>query len=75
MGSCEKAALICNKAQYNEASFVEKMKLTFHLFMCKNCSAFTKQNQDLTTLCEKAKLESLTETEKAKMKELLQGKG
>jgi len=86
MISCEKAAVICNKTQYNEASFMEKLKLRFHLFimeklklrfhlfMCKNCSAFTKKNTKLTALCENAKLQSLSEQEKLRMKKKLQSK-
>lgn len=74
MISCEKAALICNKAQYNEATFIEKIKLKFHILMCKTCAAFTKKNTEFTTLCEKANLNSLTELEKKKMRQELQDK-
>jgi len=72
MISCEKAAIICNKTQYQEATFMETLKLRFHLLMCKTCSKFTKQNTELTTLCEKANLHSLSEQEKLKMKQQLQ---
>lgn len=71
MISCEKAAIICNKTQYEEASFMDKLKLRFHLFMCKTCSKFTKQNTELTSICEKANLHSLSEREKIIMKEQL----
>ncbi len=71
MISCEKAALICNKTQYREATFVEKMKLRFHLLVCKNCPEFAKRNTKLTTLCQKANLQSLTVEDKRRMKELL----
>lgn len=74
MISCEKASQICNKTQYNEASLIEKLKLRFHLLICKTCSVFTKQNTNFTTLCEKANLQSLSEEEKLKMKEKLQAK-
>ncbi|MCG2461736.1 hypothetical protein K8352_13335 [Flavobacteriaceae bacterium F89] len=72
MISCKEAEEICNKAQYNEATFWEKLKLWFHIFMCKICAQFTKENSKLTTLCQKADLKSLTEGEKAKMKHDLQ---
>ncbi|MFD0796623.1 hypothetical protein ACFQZJ_04070 [Maribacter chungangensis] len=39
--------------------------------MCKNCSKATEQNTKLTTLCEKAKLQSLSDQEKLAMKEKL----
>lgn len=71
MISCDKAATICNKTQYREASFLEILKLRFHLFICKHCSEATEQNTKLTTLCEKAKLQSLSDEEKLTMKEKL----
>jgi hypothetical protein len=74
MTPCEKAATICNKTQYREATFIEKLKLQFHLLMCKTCSAFSIQNSEFTTLCEKANLQMLSEQEKNKMKEKLQNK-
>lgn len=74
MISCEKAATICDKTQYNEASFMEKLKLKFHLLICKTCSVFTKQNTEFTALCEKANLKSLSDQEKLKMKKQLQDK-
>lgn len=74
MISCEKAAELCNKTQYGEASFLDRWKLKFHLFLCKNCAAHTKKNSQLTALCQKANLHSLTEQEKLKMKEQLQQK-
>lgn len=74
MISCDKAAIICNKTQYGEASTMDKLKLRFHLLICKTCSAFTKKNTELTTLCEKANLHSLSEQEKLKMKDQLQRK-
>ncbi len=72
MISCEEAAIICNKTQYREATFLEKLKLRFHLFMCKTCSAFTKKNTQFTALCEKANLQSLSEEDKVKMKKRIQ---
>ena len=74
MISCEKAALICNKTQYREATFLEKVKLRFHLFMCKGCASFAKQNAQLTSVCEKADLHVLSEAQKGQMKEQLQHK-
>ncbi len=71
MISCDKAAIICNKSQYREATFLEILKLRFHLFMCKTCSKATEQNTKLTSLCNKAKLQSFSRQEKLKMKEEL----
>ncbi len=71
MNSCEKAAIICNKAQYNEATLIEKIKLKFHIFICEKCYHFSKKNAKLTHLCNKAKLESLSEKDKENLKEVL----
>ena len=72
MISCDKAALICDKAQYNEASFFDKLKLNLHLMICKACTKNAKKNTTLTSLCKEAKLKSLTENEKTMMKKELE---
>jgi len=46
--TCSEANEICNKAQYNEASLLEKVKLTVHISLCKVCSLYSKQNKILT---------------------------
>ncbi len=74
MISCEKASIICNKSQYNEASWFEKLKLRFHLAYCKTCSKYSAKNTQFTTLCQNAHLQSLSEKEKLRMKEELKGK-
>ncbi len=71
MISCEEAAIICNKVQYKEVTFTEKLKLRFHLFVCRTCAVFTKKNTQLTTLCQKANLQGLSEEEKLHMKKKL----
>ncbi|MEP2237330.1 MAG: hypothetical protein ABJI22_03145 [Maribacter sp.] len=69
MISCEKAANICDKAQYEEASRWDKIKLKFHLLMCKTCAKHSKDNTKLTSLCNQARLAVLSDEEKKKMKE------
>lgn len=71
MISCDKAAIICNKAQYKEATEAEISQLKQHLSICEVCAAFTDKNTQLTTLCERANLYSLSEADKLKMKEQL----
>jgi hypothetical protein len=51
--SCDEATKICDKSQYKEASLWEKIKLNFHLFMCKNCALYAKQNCIMTKCCKK----------------------
>ena len=69
MISCEKAANFCDKAQYNEASAWEKIKLKFHLLVCKTCAKHSMKNKKLTSLCIKARLAVLSEEDKNKMKD------
>lgn len=73
--TCEEANHICNKSQYGEATFIEKLKLSWHLMICKFCSLYSKQNTTITKVCknkaatEKAKEFSLTNCEKELLKE------
>lgn len=46
--SCDEATTICDKSQYGNASFWEIVKLNWHLFLCKKCGAYTKQNVVMT---------------------------
>jgi len=48
--TCDEATTICDKSQYNESSFIEKIKLNWHLFTCKICSLYVKQNRKMTDL-------------------------
>ena len=69
--TCQKAVSICNKAQYDEASQWDIVQLRFHKFICKTCVEHSQKNTKLTVLCTKAKLVSLSENEKSRMKEIL----
>lgn len=71
MISCEKAAIISNKKQYNEATFGERLNLWLHLLICKVCTKFQKKNKQLTSLCNKAEIKVLSTEEKLEMKEQL----
>ncbi|WP_456378894.1 hypothetical protein [Lutibacter sp.] len=46
--SCDEATKICDKNQYGEASFWDKIKLNIHLFLCEKCGLYSKQNKILT---------------------------
>ena len=50
MITCDEATAICDKSQYSEASFFEKIKLSFHLFICKICAKYSKQNKKMTVV-------------------------
>jgi hypothetical protein len=68
--SCDEATKICDKNQYGEASLWDKIKLSIHIFLCKKCGLYSKQNEIMTrcyekhTEVEKCKKDCLDEQEK-----------
>jgi len=48
---CDEATLLCTKNQYKEATFFEKIKLSIHMFRCKICGLYSKQNTKLSEVC------------------------
>ena len=75
--TCNEATTVCDKSQYGEASFLEKIKLIWHLFKCKVCSLYVSQNKTLTRVCKlkasdcKKKSNCLSTVEKELIKENL----
>ncbi|MDX1278775.1 hypothetical protein [Oceanihabitans sediminis] len=69
--SCQKASLICDKVQYQEATFFEKTKLLFHILMCRMCRKYTQQNKKLTQSINKAQVTCMQKQEKETLKETL----
>lgn len=53
--TCDQATKICDKNQYGEAKFIEKVKLSVHLVLCKKCGMYSKQNVVMTTCYKKHK--------------------
>ncbi|WP_298287745.1 hypothetical protein [uncultured Lutibacter sp.] len=51
--TCDEATTICDKSQYNEASFLEKIKLQLHILLCKKCGDYSKQNGIMSKCYEK----------------------
>ncbi|MGB2127941.1 MAG: hypothetical protein ACPHXR_00550 [Flavicella sp.] len=46
--SCDEATAICDKSQYNKASFYELLQLRLHLWTCCFCRLYSRQNKLLT---------------------------
>lgn len=69
---CIEANHVCDKSQYKEASFWEKLKLNFHLLYCKYCREYTKNNQKLTKTVKKANVVCMDENTKKKMEKTVQ---
>lgn len=75
--NCDEATTICDKNQYGEASIYDKIKLNFHLFMCKYCMKYTKQNGIMTQIFGKhlrpcSGSEELSQEEKKELQKNLQ---
>jgi hypothetical protein len=80
--TCDEATTICDKSQYNEASFAEKIKLNLHFLSCKICRLYTRQNKRMSDLFKiqsldcKSRINLLSKAEKDGFKkELKQFKG
>lgn len=69
---CNEANHICDKSQYKESSFFERIKLNIHLLYCKSCRKYTKNNIKLTKAFSDYCTECLDKECKEKMKRKLE---
>ncbi|MBT8287205.1 MAG: glycine dehydrogenase [Bacteroidia bacterium] len=67
--SCEEANHTCDKSQYAEASFLEKIKLSLHLLFCRACRKYSANNAKLTELMQHDEIECMKKNEKSALKE------
>jgi len=70
--SCDKATHTCDKSQYNEASFWEKIKLNIHLIYCRACRKYSSNNNKLTKLVKNPEVECLKNAEKEQLQATFQ---
>ncbi len=68
--SCDEANHSCDKSQYNEASILEKIKLSVHLIHCKACQTYTKNNSKLTKLINNNDVHAMKSNEKESLEAL-----
>jgi len=68
--SHEEAKHICDKSQYNEASFWERIKLTIRLIHCKKSRRYTKNNAKLTKLVNSKEVHAMESNEKESLEAL-----
>ena len=68
---CHEANHICDKSQYKEASFWEKVRLNIHLLYCRACRQYTARNTKLTKAVKNPKVNTVSKEEKADLQELL----
>ena len=65
---CEEAGHVCDKNQYKEASFSEKIKLNFHLIYCSACRKYVSTNNKLSKLIKSISFQFLSSEEKQALK-------
>jgi|TARA_R110002051_G_scaffold88673_2_gene156239 hypothetical protein len=68
---CHEAEHVCDKNQYKEAGFWEKVILTLHMAYCRACRKYTVKNSKLTKAMQNPKVQSVSQEEKEAMKEKL----
>tara|TARA_R110000787_G_scaffold8495_4_gene28681 strand:+ start:2599 stop:2829 length:231 start_codon:yes stop_codon:yes gene_type:complete len=66
---CEEAGHVCDKSQYKEASFWEKVKLNIHLLYCSACREYTKNNAKLSKIFKKSDIKTMPLNDKKDLKE------
>jgi predicted anti-sigma-YlaC factor YlaD len=69
---CEEANHTCDKNQYKEASFCEKVKLNFHLIYCAACRKYSARNLRLSRAFQKAEIKHMPQNQKDILKERIQ---
>ncbi|MGM5470505.1 hypothetical protein ACS386_09530 [Flavobacteriaceae bacterium LMO-SS05] len=67
--TCEQAKYICDKSQYGEATFWEKIKLRIRLCWCRITRAYSKRNSVLTKSIKSSKLDCLKLQEQQELRE------
>ena len=75
MINCKDATNMISQKEERRLSFKQRIQLSIHLFICKVCDFFYKQNKVLTTsvpLIQKKSAASLSEKEKQQMIEVLE---
>lgn len=70
--SCDEAQHSCDKIQYNEATLLEKVRLNVHLIFCRACQKYTANNNKLTKVMNKEKIETFNSSEKIDMESAFQ---
>lgn len=69
---CDEAVHVCDKSQYNEASFFEKLKLKMHIIICALCRRHAERNTKLSETIKSANIKTLQPEEKQILKTRIQ---
>jgi len=70
--SCDEASHVCDKAQYNESTFWERIKFRIHILFCDLCKKHSKNNTKLTETIQKSNIACLDSKSKSEMKACLE---
>lgn len=70
--NCHEGKMLCDKNQYKETSFWEKVKLNFYLVVCGECRSYTSSNIKLSKAINSKKVQSVSSQEKDALKEKLE---
>lgn len=65
---CDEANYVCDKSQYKESSFWEKIKLNIHFLYCRACRKYSHNNAKLSKVITKSKVKCLDKNCKEAMK-------
>ena len=71
MLKCNEAQQVCDKSQYNEASFWERKLLNMHLLICRLCRIHVARNSKLTETINRANLQTIDPKQKEILKDRL----
>lgn len=69
---CSEANHVCDKSQYKESSFWEKVKLNIHLLYCKACREYSIQNSKLSSIITKSKVTCMDKKNKECLKSVFE---
>lgn len=69
---CSEANHVCDKSQYKESSFNEKIKLYIHLMYCGACRDYSNTNTRLSSIILKSKVTCIDKKYKDSMKNLFE---
>lgn len=70
--TCQEANHICDKNQYREASFWEKVRLNIHLIYCRACRKYTARNMKLTKAMKNPEVKTMDSAAKNDLKAQLE---
>ncbi len=61
---CNETTHACDKSQYKEIGFLDSLRMNIHLFLCKCCRDYSKQNSKLTKCIKSADIQTLSRDQK-----------